>query len=146
MTLWQVATAFADAVRTGRVVEQADLYYAPHAILAEGHWSEGGAPLAGIDEIRKALAARDALYTKRRMTVDGPWFTGPITKRSGRFALRFRFELVARDGRMTQEVDSIGTSEVEDGLIVRQDFWLPRDLRPVEPSTGWAATRRMAMT
>lgn len=127
--LRQIATELVNGCREGREGENLEKLYAPNAVSVEAYampGSEMGREAEGLDAIKGKHEWWNASFemltenlTPEQM-VQGPYYFG-----DDRFGVRFEMKTKNKESGEIEEMTELATYHVENGKIVREEFFYP---------------------
>ncbi|EKE45178.1 hypothetical protein OCGS_0873 [Oceaniovalibus guishaninsula JLT2003] len=124
MELKEIAQALVDGCREGgpAVRRNLDRLYAPDAVSVEAADMGNGRETHGLDGIRGKHDWWDRAMTEHSLSVTGPFWHG-----DDRFAAMFDVDATDNDSGKRMRMQEIGVYHVENGRIVREEFFYAVD-------------------
>ncbi len=118
MTLKEIAEELVAGCREERTRENLDKLYAPDAVSVEPSDMGGGRETVGLAAIHGKHDWWEANFEVPSLTVQGPFLHG-----DDRFAVVFELETVNKANGERRKDREVGVYHVEDGKIVREEFF-----------------------
>ncbi|HJU90246.1 MAG TPA: nuclear transport factor 2 family protein [Gemmatimonadaceae bacterium] len=122
-TITELASNLVDMCRQGRFVDAVDKFYAPNIVSVESVDFGLGKEQRGLEAVRGKNVWWEENNELHGVQVAGP-FVG-AGRHSNQFAVRFDFDVTSNATGQRRRVVEMALYTVEDGRIVREEFYYP---------------------
>jgi SnoaL-like domain len=123
MNTIEIANQLVELCKEGKNIESLDTLFAEDAVSVEAAaMPTMPQELRGIDAIKGKNQWWFANHEVHSASVTGPWTHGD------KFIVGFHFDVTNKVSEMRMEVDEVALYYVEDGMIVREEFFYGIDM------------------
>ncbi|VWX57184.1 Ketosteroid isomerase [Burkholderiales bacterium 8X] len=118
MTTMAIANKMIDLCRQGKNEESLDTLFSKDMVSVDAMAMEGGSKeTSGLENVKKKSEWWVNNHEIHSATITGPWPNGD------RFVVGFKYDVTFKPKQQRMTMDEVGLYTVEDGKIVREEFF-----------------------